>query len=134
MSNVGTIKEFESLAFDGHNFPTWSIDLKVSFPLQIFLGGHCSTVIGYSVPNNKTKYIIRLIYIPQTQPSRVFFWIALQQRYEQQQLHMNGTIFAYKTSSLQGDTIMHFINFVQNSKVMEKNQLMHIEQIRLLLH
>jgi hypothetical protein len=27
-------KEFESLALDGHNFPTWAMDLKVSLSLR----------------------------------------------------------------------------------------------------
>jgi hypothetical protein len=33
-AQVSSKKEFDELALDGHNFPTWAMDLKVSLSLR----------------------------------------------------------------------------------------------------
>uniref|UniRef100_J3NDB7 Uncharacterized protein n=1 Tax=Oryza brachyantha TaxID=4533 RepID=J3NDB7_ORYBR len=90
MSNVSTTKEFEPLALDGHNFPTWSMDLKVNLSLREFY----EAIIpprGTSAPDNKHKYnalymirahIHKSEYLTEEDPH--VLWNALQKRYEQQ--------------------------------------------------
>ena len=49
-------KEFDPLALDGHNFPTWSVDLKVSLSLRGFYGAIVPPQEGTTEPDTKTKY------------------------------------------------------------------------------
>jgi hypothetical protein len=96
MSNVSTLKEreFEQLALDGHNFPTWSMDLKVSLSLPGFYQAIVPSKESTAVPDDKTKnsalYIIRSHihldlkseYLMEEDPRPL--WNALKLRYEQQ--------------------------------------------------
>jgi len=87
-------KEFDQLALDGHNFPTWSMDLKVSLSLRGFYHAILPPKEGTSAPDDKTKYsalyIIRAHIHPDLKSEYLMeedprtLWNALKQRYEQQ--------------------------------------------------
>jgi hypothetical protein len=63
MSNLDKLKErkFDQLALDGHNFPMWSMDLKVSLSLWGFYHAIVPLKEGTAAPDDKTKY--RALYI-----------------------------------------------------------------------
>jgi hypothetical protein len=88
------IHEFEELALDEHNYPTWAMDVKISLTLR----GMYEAIVP---PAEKTvplldpyKYNVLYIirnhihhdlkseYVIEEEPSTL--WIALQNRYEQQ--------------------------------------------------
>ena len=86
-------REFEALALDGHNFPTWVMDLKVSLslrgmyqaieapqqgvaPLAVHLKDNALFIIRNHIhPDLKAEY--------QMEEDPRALWLALQQRYEQ---------------------------------------------------
>jgi hypothetical protein len=86
--------EFEELALDGHNYPTWAMDLKISLTLK----GMYETIVPPTEreqalpPTHQYNdlYIIRhhvhpdlkSEYVQKKQPT--ILWTALQNRYEQQ--------------------------------------------------
>lgn len=87
-------REFEELALDGHNYPTWAMDVKISLALRGII--HALTPPAErEVPLSEqfkfnALYIIRhhihpdlkSEYVMEEEPSTL--WVALQTRYEQQ--------------------------------------------------
>jgi hypothetical protein len=86
--------EFEELVLDGHNYPTWAMDVKVSLALR---GMHEAIVSPAERESElppthqyNTLYIIRhhihpdlkSEYVQEKEPS--VLWTTLQNRYEQQ--------------------------------------------------
>jgi hypothetical protein len=85
--------EFKELALDGHNYPTWAIDVKISLALR----GVYEIILPYKeriVPlldpfKYNALYIIRNYlhvslkseYVVEEEPN--ILWAALQPRYEQ---------------------------------------------------
>ena len=96
MTRVGSmaVKEFELLALDGHNYPTWAVDIKVSLasrglyqavlPLQEGVAPlddqHIYTALyiirSHIHPDLKAEYLL------EENPRNL--WKSLKQRYEQQ--------------------------------------------------
>ena len=97
-------KEFDPLALDGHNFPTWSVDLKVSLSLRGFCGAIVPPQEGTTEPDTRTKYsalyIIRAHIHPDLKSEYLMeedpraLWNALKQRYEQQKGNCLARSFA----------------------------------------
>jgi hypothetical protein len=89
-------REFEQLALDGHNYPTWVIDIKISLPFRwIYEAIVPPTDRPRELPPThkyNTLYITRhhihpdlkSEYILKEEPS--VLWTALQNRYEQQKV------------------------------------------------
>ena len=87
-------REFEELALDGHNYPTWAMDVKISLALRGII--HALTPpVEWKVPlSEQFKYNVLYIirhhihpnlkseYVMEEEPSTL--WAALQTRYEQQ--------------------------------------------------
>ena len=89
-----TVKEFDLLALDGHNYPTWAVDVKVSLasrglyramlPLEEGVAPlddqHVYTALylirSHIHPDLKAKYLL------EENPRNL--WNSLKQRYEQQ--------------------------------------------------
>jgi hypothetical protein len=92
MTNV----EFDQLALDGSNFPTWTLDLKVSLLLRGLYSAISAPQEGVAPLANNFEYnaifIIRnhihpdfkAEYLMEDDPRAL--WEALQQRYEQQKV------------------------------------------------
>jgi hypothetical protein len=93
-AQVSSKKEFDALALDGHNFPTWAMDLKVSLSLCVMFKAIEAPKEGEAALPEPNKYhalfIIRnhihpdlkVEYLMEEDPWAL--WLALQQRYEQQ--------------------------------------------------
>ncbi|XP_021314598.1 uncharacterized protein LOC8055081 [Sorghum bicolor] len=93
-AQVSSKKEFAELALDGHNFPTWAMDLKVSLSLRGMYRAIDTPKQGDAPLSEPSKYhalyIIRnhihsdlkAEYLMEEDPRAL--WLALQQRYEQQ--------------------------------------------------
>ena len=91
-------KEFEPLALDGHNYPTWAMDIKISLLSRGIANALMPTPDpvpqGYVVLNDEQKYTALYIirhhvhpdlkseYLNEESPSNM--WQALKNRYEQQ--------------------------------------------------
>jgi hypothetical protein len=89
-------REFEELALDGHNYPTWVMDVKISLTLR----GMYEAIVPpadreHELPPThqyNALYIIRhhihpdlkLEYVQEEEPS--VLWTALQNHYEQQKV------------------------------------------------
>jgi hypothetical protein len=87
-------REFDELVLDGHNYPTWVMNAKISLALRgmyeaiVLLAERTAQLLGSYKYN--TLYIIRnhihpdlkSEYMMKEEPST--FWAALQTRYEQQ--------------------------------------------------
>jgi hypothetical protein len=88
--------EFEELALDGHNYPTWAMDIKISLTLR-------GMYVGITPPAERQHellptyeynalYFIRhhihpdlkSEYVPEEEPSTLL--VAFQNRYEQQKV------------------------------------------------
>jgi hypothetical protein len=88
------IHEFEKLALDGHNYPTWTMDIKISLTLcgvyEAILPPEERTVPLLDPFKYNVLYIIRnhlhvdlkSEYVIEEEPN--VLWAALQTRYEQQ--------------------------------------------------
>jgi hypothetical protein len=88
------IREFEELALDRHNYPTWAMDVKISLTLcgvyEAILPPQERTVPLLGPFKYNTLYIIRnhlhidlkSEYVMEEEPN--VLWSALQTRYEQQ--------------------------------------------------
>ena len=93
-----TAKEFEELAFDGHNYPTWAMDAKISLSSRGIAGALIPPedppqdgVVQLTDQQKYTAlYIIRhhihpdlkSEYLMEESPSNM--WQSLKTRYEQQ--------------------------------------------------
>ena len=87
-------KDFESLALDGRNFPTWAIDLKVSLSLRGMYEAIAPPQEGAAPLAAPLKYNALFIirnhihpdlkakYLMEEDPRAL--WLALQTQYEQQ--------------------------------------------------
>jgi hypothetical protein len=89
-------REFEELALDGHNYPTWVMDVKISLTLR----GMYDAIVSLADREHELPpthqynalYIIRhhihpnlkLEYVQEEEPS--VLWTALQNHYEQQKV------------------------------------------------
>jgi hypothetical protein len=85
--------EFEEFALDGHNYPTWAMDVKISLALR----GMYEAIVPPAdrqqelSPTHKYNalYIIRHHIYPDLKSEYVLeeepsvFWTAIQNRYEQ---------------------------------------------------
>jgi hypothetical protein len=86
--------EFEELAHDGHNYPTWALDVKISLAFRGILPALCSpkdreaTFLdtykyqGLFIIRNHIHSNLKLEYEMEEEPHSL--WVALQGRYEQQ--------------------------------------------------
>jgi hypothetical protein len=94
MATKMTAKEFETLALDGNNFPTWAMDLKVSLSLRGMYEAIAPPQAGVAPLAEPLKYnalyIIRSHIHPDLKAEYLMeedpraLWLALQTRYEQQ--------------------------------------------------
>jgi hypothetical protein len=92
-AQVSSKKEFDALALDGHNFPTWAMDLKVSLSLRGMFKAIEAPKEGEAALPEPNKYhalfIIRNHIHPDLKAEYMMeedpraLWLALQQRYEQ---------------------------------------------------
>jgi hypothetical protein len=85
-------REFEELALDGHNYPTWAMDIKISLALhgvyETILPPEERTVPLLNSFKYNALYIIRnhlyidlkSEYVMKEEPN--IFWATLQARYE----------------------------------------------------
>jgi hypothetical protein len=118
-------KEFEVLALDGHNFPQWAMDIKVSLstrglcqclapptagdpPIPEALKyGALYMIRNHVHPDLKSEYMLELDLLKP--------WDSLKQRYEQQktivfcEASMSGTNCVSRISNPWMHTIMLFI-------------------------
>jgi hypothetical protein len=86
--------EFEELALDGHNYPTWTMDVKISLALRGMYEAIVPPVDRHQklppIHKSIALYIIRhhiyldlkSEYVLEEEPSVI--WTAFQNRYEQQ--------------------------------------------------
>jgi hypothetical protein len=88
--------EFDELALDGHNYPTWAMDVKISLAIHgVYEAIHPPTerIVPLLEPfKYNALYIIRnhlhidlkSEYVMEEEPN--VLWAALQTRYEQQKV------------------------------------------------
>jgi hypothetical protein len=86
-------KEFDELALDGHNYPTWASDIKINFASRGLLA-HINEPIEGVVLDEQKKYgalmLLRFYihkdlkqeYLMEENPRTL--WLALKERYDQQ--------------------------------------------------
>jgi hypothetical protein len=89
-----TVKEFELLALDGHNYPTWAIDVKVSLSSRGLYRAVLPPEDGVAPLEDQhvytALYIIRSHIHPDLKAEYLLeenphnLWTSLKQRYEQQ--------------------------------------------------
>ena len=87
-------REFEELAVDGHNYPTWALDVKISLASRGILPAltppaereaQLTEPLKYSalfIIRNHIHPDLKAEYVMEEEPSAL--WIALKTRYEQQ--------------------------------------------------
>ena len=86
-------KEFEILALDGSNFPSWAMDVKVTLSTQVLYRCIDETVAGTVSPSNMSLFsalkVIRNHIHPdlkmeyQFEENPMALWLSLKNRYEQ---------------------------------------------------
>jgi hypothetical protein len=114
-------KEFDELAIDGHNYPTWTSDIKINFASRGLLSYLSKPTAGV-ILDEQNKYgalmLLRFYihkdlkqeYLMEGNP-RVL-WLALKERYEQQkeliwpEAHHEWIIYVCRTLSPLQITIM----------------------------
>jgi hypothetical protein len=87
-------REFDELALDGHNYPTWALDIKISL---VFRGMAALTPLAERERGNISGYlqVPGTIHHPQPSPPDLkseymmeeephSLWVALKGHYEQQ--------------------------------------------------
>ena len=87
-------REFEELALDGHNYPTWALDIKISLASKNILSALLPPTERVEPLHDAYKYnalyIIRnhlhpdlkAEYVMEEEPN--VLWLSLKNRYEQQ--------------------------------------------------
>ena len=88
------VKEFEQLALDGHNYPTWAVDVKVSLSSRGLYRAVAPPVEGAEPLDDQyvfsALYIIRSHIHPDLKAEYLLeenprnLWTSLKKRYEQQ--------------------------------------------------
>jgi hypothetical protein len=93
-AQISSKKEFDALALNGHNFPTWAMDLNVSLSFHGMFKAIEAPKDGEAALPEPTKYHALFIirnhihpdlkakYLMEEDPHAL--WLALQQWYEQQ--------------------------------------------------
>ena len=137
-----TVKEFDLLALDGHNYPTWAVDVKVSLasrglyravlpPKRVL---HHLIINMYTRPYISLEAIFILILRLNTCWKRTheIYGILLSNAMNNKR-HlsclrptMSGRNFAYRISKLWVITTMLFIGFAQSCNSTRKNLQMQI--------
>ena len=91
--NMST-KEFEELALDGHNYPTWASDIEITFASRGIIDAIAAPITGTDpvneVKKNTALFLLRLYihkdlkqeYLMERCPHNL--WKSLKERYEQQ--------------------------------------------------
>jgi hypothetical protein len=91
--NMST-KEFEELALDGHNYPTWASAIEITFASRGIIDAIAAPITGTDpvneVKKNTTLFLLRLYihkdlkqeYLMERCPHNL--WKALKEHYEQQ--------------------------------------------------
>jgi hypothetical protein len=91
-AQVSSKEEFDALALDGHNFPRWAMNLKVSLSLRGMFKAIKAPKEGATALSEPNKYHALFIirnhihpdlkaeYLMEEDPRAL--WLALQQRYE----------------------------------------------------
>jgi hypothetical protein len=87
-------KEFEELALDGHNYPTWALDIKISLASKNILSALLPPAERTEPLHDAYKYNALYIlrhhlhpdlkaeYVMEEEPN--VLWLSLKDRYEQQ--------------------------------------------------
>jgi len=109
-------KEFELLALDGSNFPSWAMDLKVSLSTLGLYRCIDETAAGTVTPSSMSNYSalkvmrnhihqdLKMEYMYEEDPRAL--WTALKNRYEQHKAiilprqRRSGTTYVYRISNL----------------------------------
>ena len=88
-----TVKEFDLLALDGHNYPTWAVDVKVSFASRELYRAVLPPKEGVAPLDDQHVYIalyfirshidsdLKVDYLLEENPQNL--WNSLKRRYEQ---------------------------------------------------
>jgi hypothetical protein len=86
-------KEFDELAIDGHNYPTWASDIMINFASRGLLP-YLSEPTASVVLDEQKKYVVLMLlrfyihkdfkqeYLMEMNPH--VLWLALKERYDQQ--------------------------------------------------
>jgi hypothetical protein len=135
-------REFEELALDGHNYPTWALDIKISLAskniLSVLLPPNERVDPLHDAYKYNALYIIRHHLHPDLKEKYVMeeepnvLWLSLKNRYEQQkavilpEANHDGPIFVCKTISLLVITTMLFIRSVLACVSAARNHQMRI--------
>jgi len=82
-------KEFDELAFDGHNYPTWTSDIKINFA-SCGLLAHINESVEGVVLDEQNKYMVLMLlrfYIHKDlkqeylmEENHRALWVALKER------------------------------------------------------
>ena len=91
--NMANNKEFDELAIDGHNYPTWASDIEINFASRGIVEAIQEPIAGATPIQDKKKFsalfLLRLYihkdlkqeYLMERCP--LALWKALKERYEQ---------------------------------------------------